>query len=70
MIDMNFFFRIFPWPCVGMFLRGLVRDAAPTHNEPKPISKENPQGYEPSKDQNGALHQQLTRRVSSSERKP
>ncbi|XP_057326447.1 epidermal retinol dehydrogenase 2-like isoform X2 [Microplitis mediator] len=61
---------IFPWNCVAMFLRGLVRDAAPQHDQPKKASDNNQQEYEASKDPNGALHQQLTRRVSSSERKP
>lgn len=53
-----------------MFLRGLVRDASPQHDQPKKASDNNQPEYEASKDPNGALHQQLTRRVSSSERKP
>ncbi|XP_063975924.1 17-beta-hydroxysteroid dehydrogenase 13-like [Diachasmimorpha longicaudata] len=58
---------IVPWNCAAMFLRGLVRDASP---EPQktPATMDH-QNREPSKDQN-ALHQQLARRISSSERKP
>ncbi|CAD6215935.1 GSCOCG00004237001-RA-CDS [Cotesia congregata] len=61
---------IFPWSCVAMFLRGLVRDASPEHDQPKKATDNNHQEFEPSKDPNGVLHQQLARRVSSSERKP
>ncbi|XP_011864301.1 PREDICTED: short-chain dehydrogenase/reductase family 16C member 6 isoform X2 [Vollenhovia emeryi] len=59
---------IFPWPCIAMFLRGLVRDASPSHENNKcaAVSEEN--CIPPSKDQN--IHQQLARRISSSERKP
>ncbi|KAF7993613.1 hypothetical protein HCN44_010208 [Aphidius gifuensis] len=59
---------IFPWNCVSMFLRGLVHDASPEHSEvikPK-FGQENTESM---KDQN-VIHQQLTRRISSSERKP
>ncbi|XP_034935981.1 short-chain dehydrogenase/reductase family 16C member 6 [Chelonus insularis] len=62
---------IFPKDCESMLLRGLVGDVAPKPPiEPKKLPLDNQQGHEPSKDQNGVLHQQLTRRVSSSERKP
>ncbi|XP_011300914.1 short-chain dehydrogenase/reductase family 16C member 6 [Fopius arisanus] len=58
---------IFPWNCAAMFLRGLVRDASPEPQK-NPVSN-NQENFEPLKEQN-ALHQQLTRRISSSERKP
>ncbi|XP_039312323.1 short-chain dehydrogenase/reductase family 16C member 6 [Solenopsis invicta] len=68
---------IFPWPCVAMFLRGLVRDASPSHDSSKLYTDaattiaEEECTVPPSKDQNNAaIHQQLARRVSSSERKP
>ncbi|TGZ55849.1 Epidermal retinol dehydrogenase 2, partial [Temnothorax longispinosus] len=69
---------IFPWPCVAMFLRGLVRDASPGHEDSKFIAAtrtatvaEEECTVPPSKDPNSAtIHQQLARRISSSERKP
>ncbi|XP_077257735.1 epidermal retinol dehydrogenase 2 isoform X2 [Temnothorax americanus] len=69
---------IFPWPCVAMFLRGLVRDASPGHEDSKfvaatrtAIFAEEECTVPPSKDPNSAtIHQQLARRISSSERKP
>lgn len=58
-----------------MFLRGLVRDASPTHVDSEPFAAaavtEEKYTVPLSKDQNNAaIHQQLARRVSSSERKP
>ncbi|XP_071576520.1 short-chain dehydrogenase/reductase family 16C member 6 [Temnothorax nylanderi] len=69
---------IFPWPCVAMFLRGLVRDASPGHEDSKFAAAartatvaEEECTVLPSKDLNSAtIHQQLARRISSSERKP
>lgn len=62
---------MFPWTCVGMFLRGLVRDANPGSEKPVEPQEKPEVLNESTKDQNGsALHQQLTRRISSSERKP
>lgn len=64
---------VFPWQCVGMFLRGLVRDASPTHVDSESFASVTEEKYTipPSKDQNNAaIHQQLARRISSSERKP
>lgn len=59
---------LFPWHCVSMFLRGLVHDASP-ENSQQVKSKIGQENTESIKDQN-AIHQQLTRRISSSERKP
>lgn len=51
-----------------MFLRGLVRDASPEH-ENITHNLVDQKNLEPLKDQNG-IHQQLTRCVLSFERKP
>ncbi|KAK0077762.1 hypothetical protein PV325_003481 [Microctonus aethiopoides] len=61
---------IFPWACFEMFIRGLVQDAGPENERTEKSQNVNQQEYAASKDQNGAIHQQLTRRISSSERKP
>ncbi|EFN82867.1 short-chain dehydrogenase/reductase family 16C member 6 [Harpegnathos saltator] len=62
---------LFPWTCIGMFLRGVVSDASPSHQSQRFSAATANDCNVPSKDQNGAaIHQQLTRRVSSSERKP
>ncbi|KAG5311385.1 RDHE2 dehydrogenase, partial [Acromyrmex insinuator] len=68
---------IFPWPCVAMFLHGLVRDVSPSHENNKSCViaattiAEKECIVPPSKDQNvAAIHQQLARRISSPERKP
>ncbi|XP_043480933.1 short-chain dehydrogenase/reductase family 16C member 6-like [Leptopilina heterotoma] len=62
---------MFPWTCVKMFLRGLVKDASPGSGKPIVLPEKSEITNEPTKDQNGStLHQQLTRRISSSERKP
>ncbi|XP_072751945.1 short-chain dehydrogenase/reductase family 16C member 6-like isoform X2 [Anoplolepis gracilipes] len=68
---------IFPWSCSAMLLRGLVKDASPSHVDREPcatattIITEETCIVSPSKDLNSAtIHQQLTRRISSSERKP
>ncbi|XP_012057065.1 PREDICTED: short-chain dehydrogenase/reductase family 16C member 6-like [Atta cephalotes] len=68
---------IFPWPCVAMFLRGLVRDVSPSHENNKSCVVATTTIAEKecivpsSKDQNvAAIHQQLARRISSPERKP
>ncbi|XP_032678737.1 short-chain dehydrogenase/reductase family 16C member 6-like [Odontomachus brunneus] len=62
---------LFPWACSAMFLRGLVRDAAPASQRQSCAATTASDCNVPSKDQNGAtIHQQLARRVSSSERKP
>jgi all-trans-retinol dehydrogenase (NAD+) len=72
---------LFPYKCASMLLRGLVHDASP-REMPSPVltsmTKDEPSEstrlleHEGGKDQaNGsAIHQQLARRVSSSERKP
>ncbi|XP_076167867.1 estradiol 17-beta-dehydrogenase 11 [Ptiloglossa arizonensis] len=62
----------FPWACAGMFIRGVVpgKRSCATSVTPPTIKKESVPSVL-TKDQNGAnIHQQLTRRVSSSERKP
>ena len=60
----------FPWACAGMFIRGIVKS---TSHSPPPVQTPSKEDV-PSvltKDENGTnIHQQLTRRVSSSERKP
>lgn len=62
---------MFPWTCASMFLRGLVRDASPGSGKPIVLPEKLEVPNESTKDQNGsAIHQQLTRRISSSERKP
>lgn len=61
-----------------MFLRGLVRDVSPSHeSNNKSVAPaaagitEEEYTVPSSKDQNSAaIHQQLARRISSSERKP
>ncbi|XP_011349328.1 estradiol 17-beta-dehydrogenase 11 [Ooceraea biroi] len=63
---------MFPPECTAMFLRGVVKQVS--LNSPPSASttteKEEMRSV-PTKDQNGAaIHQQLSRRVSSSERKP
>ncbi|XP_015600662.1 short-chain dehydrogenase/reductase family 16C member 6 [Cephus cinctus] len=60
---------MFPWDCAAMFLRGLVRDASPEHGETLNIPEGQEVAKAGTKDQTG-IHQQLARRVSSSERKP
>ncbi|OXU32118.1 hypothetical protein TSAR_002959 [Trichomalopsis sarcophagae] len=72
---------MFPWKCANMLLRGLVHDVAPTDGHsaatqvpptPAAVTKLISEESTNNKDQgNGTvLHQQLARRVSSSERKP
>ncbi|XP_014480778.1 PREDICTED: short-chain dehydrogenase/reductase family 16C member 6-like [Dinoponera quadriceps] len=60
-----------PWMCCAMFLRGVIKGISPTsHGQPCAATTANDCNM-PSKDQNdAAIHQQLTRRISSSERKP
>ncbi|XP_029035490.1 estradiol 17-beta-dehydrogenase 11 [Osmia bicornis bicornis] len=62
----------FPWACAGMFIRGIIPNATHTGST-SPTSTSNKETVPSvlSKEQNSAnIHQQLTRRVSSSERKP
>ncbi|XP_012150965.1 estradiol 17-beta-dehydrogenase 11 isoform X2 [Megachile rotundata] len=61
---------IFPWACAGRLIRGIVPTTVTyTSYEVKPNKEPAPTVL--SKEQNnGNIHQQLTRRVSSSERKP
>lgn len=61
---------LFPWNCYKMVLNSLVRNIATCGFVEDPsVTKEIPNI--PLKDQNGgAIHEQLTRRISSSERKP
>ena len=62
---------MFPWTCVSMFLRGLVRDANPGSGKCEEPIEKSEMPNDSTKDQNGsAIHQKLTRRISSSERKP
>lgn len=65
--------RFFPWSCTAMLLRALVVDVAPsppTQPSNSHIEKEAPPSFL-SKDQNGTnIHHQLSRHISSSERKP
>lgn len=68
-----FFFlcRLLPVTCAEMFLQKLVRDCTPEHENLTSSVTSSEKINEPSKDQDGVtLHQQLTRRISSSERKP
>ncbi|XP_050448760.1 short-chain dehydrogenase/reductase family 16C member 6-like [Cataglyphis hispanica] len=65
---------IFPWPCSAMLLRGLVKDVSPVHVDDESyataatiVNKETCI-VSSSKDEK-TIHQ-LTRRISSSERKP
>lgn len=63
---------IFPWPCVAMFLRGLVQDASPSVIA-CPVPSENTEQQMStvhSKENGSTIHHQLARRVLSSERKP
>ncbi|KAG7198721.1 hypothetical protein KM043_001712 [Ampulex compressa] len=61
-----------PWSCTAMFLRGLVEDVSPVEEKSSDAKgKEDLSSNVPSKEQNGGpIHQQLARRISSSERKP
>lgn len=62
---------LFPWACAGRFIRGVVPTS--TFHTPYDEVKSNKETVPTvlSKEQsNGNIHQQLTRRVSSSERKP
>ncbi|KAK2584329.1 hypothetical protein KPH14_006720 [Odynerus spinipes] len=62
---------LFPWTCIAMVLRGLVRDAAPSHGSITGTLTSNEKPNISIKDQNGGvIHERLTRRISSSERKP
>lgn len=68
---------IFPHACNAMFLRGIVKDIPEQANTSQQsasaatVAGKEEETCNVSKDQNGAaIHQQLTRRVSSSERKP
>ncbi|XP_058808384.1 epidermal retinol dehydrogenase 2-like isoform X2 [Phymastichus coffea] len=66
---------MFPWKCAKMLLNGLVHDAAPSNNA-YPQTTLTPQldnagsGSGSEDEPSGVIHQQLARRVSSSERKP
>ncbi|KZC05489.1 PREDICTED: estradiol 17-beta-dehydrogenase 11-like [Dufourea novaeangliae] len=63
----------FPWACAGMFIRGVVSSTLNVYNTPKKptVTPKETISDVITKPQNGAnIHQQLTRRVSSSERKP
>lgn len=63
---------IFPWTCMAMILRAIVIDAAPVPGKmptSTPVVKDTPAVF--SKGQNNSsIQQQVTRRVTSSERKP
>lgn len=62
---------MFPWPCIAMFMRGIVRDPAPNDKNESCASATTEVYTASSKEQNGAtIHHELTRRTSSSERKP
>lgn len=62
---------LFPWACAAMFLRGLVPDANPEMPKAKQMKQsEKMIDSLPLKNQNSALHQQLTRHISSFEREP
>lgn len=62
----------FPWACAGMFIRGVVSSTLSVYNKPKTVSKKKePVSDMITKHQNGTnLQDQLTRRVTSSEKKP
>ncbi|XP_076291541.1 estradiol 17-beta-dehydrogenase 11 [Lasioglossum baleicum] len=62
----------FPWACAGMFIRGVVSSTLSVYNKPKTVpKKKEPISDVITKHQNGTnLQEQLTRRVTSSEKKP
>ncbi|XP_043269665.1 estradiol 17-beta-dehydrogenase 11-like isoform X1 [Venturia canescens] len=62
---------IFPWTCVGMFLRGLVRDASPKDNDSMGSLVRSEKSSRLSKDEDSVAlqHQKLARRMLSSEKK-
>ncbi|XP_017881105.1 estradiol 17-beta-dehydrogenase 11-like [Ceratina calcarata] len=64
----------FPWACAGMFIRGLMSNSTSCNNSPKQVEKPKADEIIPtkiSKDfDTSVIHQELTRRISSSERKP
>ncbi|XP_076648153.1 estradiol 17-beta-dehydrogenase 11 [Halictus rubicundus] len=62
----------FPWACVGMFIRGVVSCTLSVYNKPNTVpKKKEPMSDVITKHQNGTnLQDQLTRRVTSSEKKP
>lgn len=67
---------MFPWKCAKMLLNGLVRDAAPSNNSTfthtTTLTSQMDNGSSSEDEPSGvdAVHQQLARRVSNSERKP
>lgn len=63
----------FPWACVGMLIRGVVTSTLSQFNKPNtvPKKKEQPMSDVITKHQKGTnLQDHLTRRVTSSEKKP
>ncbi|XP_053999001.1 estradiol 17-beta-dehydrogenase 11-like [Hylaeus anthracinus] len=63
----------FPWKCATMFIQGVVPNdfSTPTNLHTTSTVRKESVPNVLTKDQNGAsIHQQLTRRISSSERKP
>nr|XP_050866457.1 short-chain dehydrogenase/reductase family 16C member 6 isoform X1 [Vespula vulgaris]XP_050866458.1 short-chain dehydrogenase/reductase family 16C member 6 isoform X1 [Vespula vulgaris]XP_050866459.1 short-chain dehydrogenase/reductase family 16C member 6 isoform X1 [Vespula vulgaris]XP_050866460.1 short-chain dehydrogenase/reductase family 16C member 6 isoform X1 [Vespula vulgaris] len=63
---------VFPWTCISMVLRGLVREISPIHEstvETNVINNKN-KNINVKDREDGMIRQQLTRHISSSERKP
>ncbi|XP_076243039.1 estradiol 17-beta-dehydrogenase 11 [Calliopsis andreniformis] len=61
----------FPWACAGMFIRGIVQDFVKHKERTKSTADKENISTIPSKNPNGTnIHQQLTRHISNSERKP
>lgn len=62
----------FPWACAGMLIRGIVQDTVGVcHPRPITTSTEEDDSTMLTKNQNGTnIQQQVTRRISNSERQP
>lgn len=66
-------FRVFPWECAGMLVRGLLLNKIHPSNLSSPPAKKEEEIIPtmlPKDPDTTVIHQQLTRRISSSERKP
>ncbi|KAL0118165.1 hypothetical protein PUN28_009081 [Cardiocondyla obscurior] len=65
---------IFPWACVSMLIGGLVKEISSSDEDDKSFAVPNETVAEKesaiSSSKDAAIHQQLARRISSSERKP
>ncbi|XP_047365714.1 short-chain dehydrogenase/reductase family 16C member 6-like [Vespa velutina] len=64
---------IFPWTCISKILRCIVKDISPMHEstvETNVINNSKNKNINVKDQEDGAIHQKLTRHISSSERKP